>query len=139
MKHARVTLSCSVLLFAAACGGDAPSRPQPQRSTKAAAPAQPNARTMAEAKAVYQSLCVTCHGATGRGDGPGAAALDPKPRTFTDVEWQKSVTDDHIKRTITLGGAAVGKSPIMPAQPALKGQTALLDALVQIVRSFGTP
>jgi hypothetical protein len=40
---------------------------------------------------------------------------------------------------ITLGGAAVGKSPMMPAQPALKGQTATLDALVQIVRGFAAP
>ena len=48
-----------------------------------------------------------------------AAALNPKPRNYHDQAWQKSVTDDQIKKAITLGGAAVGKSPIMPASPDL--------------------
>jgi mono/diheme cytochrome c family protein len=141
MKHARALLFSTSLLLAAACGGDAaPATPRPAKPTTApAAPKPPSARTIAEAKGLFQSLCVTCHGTTGHGDGPGAAALEPKPRSFADSAWQASVTDDHIKRVITLGGAAVGKSPAMPAQPALKGQTAVLDALVQIVRSFNAP
>jgi mono/diheme cytochrome c family protein len=140
MKHVRRTLSCSVLLLAAACGGDDAKAPKPApRSTTATAPAKPNPKAIAEAKGLFQSLCSTCHGTTGHGDGPGAGPLNPKPRSFADSAWQASVTDDHIKRAITLGGAAVGKSPMMPAQPALKGQKATLDALVQIVRSFAQP
>jgi mono/diheme cytochrome c family protein len=141
MKHVRTLLFSSSLLLLAACGGDAaPSSPKATRPTSApAAPKPPSAKTVAEAKGLYQSLCVTCHGTTGHGDGPGAGPLNPKPRSFADSAWQASVTDDHIKRAITLGGAAVGKSPAMPAQPALKGQTAVLDALVQIVRGFNAP
>ena len=60
----------------------------------------------------------------------------PKPRSFADVAWQASVTDDQIKKAIVFGGAAVGKSPMMPAQPQLKGNDAMLDGLVQIVRGF---
>jgi len=89
-----------------------------------------------EARALFESLCFTCHGLTGHGDGPGAVALNPKPRSFADVAWQDSVTDEQISKTIVYGGAAVGKSPIMPAQPQLKGQTAVLDSLVKIVREF---
>ena len=28
---------------------------------------------------VYARWCQSCHGASGRGDGPGAAGLDPQP------------------------------------------------------------
>lgn len=89
-----------------------------------------------EAVTLFQSLCSTCHGTTGHGDGPGAAACEPKPRSFADAAWQSSVTDEHIVKTVTLGGAAVGKSPQMPAQPQLKGKTEVLQNLVEIVRNF---
>lgn len=70
------------------------------------------------------------------GDGAAAAALDPKPRSFKSAEWQKSVTDDHIKKVIVGGGPAVGKSPLMAPNPDLKGKDAVLAALVAKVRSF---
>jgi len=37
----------------------------------------------AAGKQIYGTICVTCHGATGRGDGPAAAALTPKPANYT--------------------------------------------------------
>jgi len=81
-------------------------------------------------------LCATCHGTDGRGHGPGAAQLNPKPRDYTDKAWQASVTDDQIAKTIVMGGAAVGKSPMMPAQPQLREKPAVVMALVNIVRGF---
>lgn len=33
---------------------------------------------------LYAGQCVACHGATGRGDGPAAAGLEPAPTDFTD-------------------------------------------------------
>ena len=84
---------------------------------------------------MFQARCVPCHGATGHGDGPGAVALNPKPRNYTDTNWQKSVTDDQIKKTILYGGAAVGKSPAMPANPDLDGKPEL-DGLLAVVRGF---
>ncbi len=33
---------------------------------------------------LYAEQCAVCHGATGRGDGPGAAGLEPPPIAFTD-------------------------------------------------------
>ena len=92
----------------------------------------------AKAQAIYQERCSLCHGANGRGDGPGAAALNPKPRNYTDKNWQAAVTDDQIKKTITYGGAAVGKSPIMPASPDLEQKPEVVDGLVKIVRKFGS-
>lgn len=117
-----------------ACGG---GDPQPAAAGGAPPAQKPvSAVSLKQAEEKYQSLCSTCHGASGKGDGPAAANLDPKPRSFADVAWQGSVTDDHIKKVITFGGAAVGKSPVMPPSPDLKSQPEVLDALVGMVRSF---
>ena len=35
-------------------------------------------------KALYAQLCASCHGASGAGDGPARAGLDPPPIDFTD-------------------------------------------------------
>ncbi|MEZ5974770.1 MAG: hypothetical protein R3E96_07970 [Planctomycetota bacterium] len=53
-------------------------------------------------------MCNTCHGDTGHGDGLAAANLDPKPRSYADKAWQKSKTDDQIKKVIKEGGQANG-------------------------------
>jgi cytochrome c5 len=121
-------------LTAAACGGPDPT--PSATAPKAAAPANSTPMAAAEAQTLFDSLCFTCHGSTGYGDGPGAAALDPKPRSFADAAWQDSVNDEQIQKTIVFGGAAVGKSPMMPAQPQLKGKTDVLNALTRIVRGF---
>ena len=89
------------------------------------------------AKKEFEARCATCHGSGGKGDGPGSVSLSPKPRNYTDKEWQKSVTDEQIKKTILLGGAAVGKSPNMPAAPDLENKPRVVEALVKHVRKFG--
>jgi len=88
------------------------------------------------AKEKWQTLCVTCHGDRGAGDGPRAAELKVKPRRFGDAAWQDSVDDAAIRRIIIEGGAAVGKSPDMPANPDLLQQQEALSLLVKKVRSF---
>lgn len=110
--------------------------PTPKAPAASGSGAAPAAVSASEAQAQFDSLCFTCHGSTGHGDGPGAAVLNPKPRSFADAAWQASVTDEQIKKTIVFGGAAVGKSAMMPAQPQFKGKDAILDGLVQIVRAF---
>lgn len=89
------------------------------------------------AESIFSTRCAACHGLDGRGDGPGAAALNPKPRDYTNQDWQKSVTDEHIKKTIIEGGMGVGKSPLMTPNPDLANQPAVVDGLVHIIRKFG--
>lgn len=121
-------------LAAGACNKDqgASSGGSQANGTTAAAPIDD-----AQAKEIFTSRCAACHGANGNGDGPGAAALNPKPRNYHDKAWQAKVTDDDIKKTITYGGAAVGKSPMMPASPDLESKPAVIEGLVKIVRGFG--
>lgn len=90
-----------------------------------------------EAQAKYDTLCSTCHGKTGTGDGAAAAALNPKPRNYTDKAWQKSVTDEYLGKAIVSGGAAVGKSALMPPNPDLANKPEVVAGLVQIIRNFG--
>jgi mono/diheme cytochrome c family protein len=91
----------------------------------------------AEAETVFTTRCVVCHGPTGAGEGPTAAALVPKPRNFHDASWQTSVTDAHIEKIIVNGGPAVGKSPLMPPNPDLQAKPAVVGALREKIRNFG--
>ncbi len=84
----------------------------------------------------FATVCAACHGAQGAGDGVAAAALPVKPRNFTQTQWQNSVTDESLKAIILKGGLAVGKSPLMPANPTLEDQPEALAELVKLVRSF---
>lgn len=106
----------------------------PATPVAAAEPAKPN--PAAEAKKYFQTTCVVCHGDHGAGDGPGAAALDPKPRAFSDPAWQAGITDEAMRKVILEGGAAVGKSAGMAPNPKLKDKPEVLEELVKIVRGF---
>jgi putative copper resistance protein D len=56
---------------------------QSQNSALVQNPVPSDERSVADGKAIYAQNCVICHGATGHGDGPGAAALNPKPLDLT--------------------------------------------------------
>ena len=109
------------------------SAPRGQQPASSANPANDEP---SQAEVVYGQVCAACHGTSGMGDGPGAATLNPRPRNYTDPAWQASITDQQIKDTIVKGGLAMGKSAMMPAQPKLADQPAVLDGLVAIIRGF---
>lgn len=89
-----------------------------------------------EAKMIYETRCTTCHGPRGAGDGPGSAALTPKPRNFQDKAWQGSISDAQIETIIKGGGMAVGKSPAMPPNPDLDAKPQVVAALREFIRSL---
>lgn len=129
MKLTHLLLASFVV---AACGNkaeDPPPAPPPQPQT------QPEpGDAVARAKTIFAQRCVPCHGATGTGDGPASASLDPKPRNYTDAAWQASVDDAYLEKIIKFGGAAVGKSPAMPNNPDLPPE--VITALKDVVRAF---
>ena len=136
------TVAC-LTAFGCTSKDAAPAEPKEEPAkaepTPEPAPSEPVAAKdpTVEAQEIFRVRCVTCHGATGKGDGPGSAALNPKPRDYTSAEWQKSVTDEHLAKIIVEGGAAVGLSPLMPPNPDLAGKPQVVDALVAVIRSFG--
>jgi len=137
------------LLFAvvlvSACGKNSEPPPPSSGSPNAqpeSGPSHPRPRSGAapsgtQAERMFATVCITCHGTDGRGRGPAADSLNPKPRDYTDAAWQASVTDQELRDTILKGGAGVGKSPMMPGQPQLADQPEVLDGLVKIIRAFG--
>ena len=131
------------LLIAAACGkNEKPPQKLEGPGSQESAPgvprkAPPDPNQPSEAKVLFANVCSQCHGLEGKGDGPAAETLNPKPRNYTDPQWQASVTDDQIKEIILKGGQGVGKSPMMPGQPQLADQPEVLDGLVKIIRGFG--
>lgn len=87
------------------------------------------------AKAKYDSLCTSCHGATGKGDGAAAAALNPKPGDFTDCKEMSKHSDDFLLKIIKDGGQAVKKSALMPPWGNSLNEKDLAN-MVAYVKSF---
>ena len=130
-----IALCISSTLALIACSkGETSGAPAAASSTEAVAAATVD---MGQAQTIFNERCSACHGADGRGSGPAAAALTPKPRNYTDKAWQSAVTDAQLRKTIVFGGAAVGKSPMMPASPDLDEKPEVVEGLVKIVRKYG--
>ena len=89
----------------------------------------------AKGKQKYQELCAACHGQSGKGDGPTAAALPVKPRNHTDAAYMSELTDQQIFKTIKEGGDAVGKSSLMPKWGGILNDQQI-DDLVAYIRSL---
>lgn len=91
------------------------------------------AENIEKGKALYKINCAPCHGATGHGDGPAAATLNPKPRNHTDKKYMETLTNEHIFKTIKQGGGQYG-FPGMPANPQLKDNDIL--EVIAFIRSI---
>jgi len=95
----------------------------------------------AKGKTLFETNCLSCHGATGKGDGPVGVALQPPPRDFTKGEFKfdankdgKPGEDADLMLVITNGAAAYGGSPLMAPWGHLAEQDRL--DLIAYVRTF---
>jgi mono/diheme cytochrome c family protein len=148
MRLSTFSLALSAALALTACSsGSAPAAPTAPATaaspmtaatpaTAAPAPATEALSPAAEAEQKFTTLCATCHGANGMGDGAASASLNPKPRAYSDQAWQASVTDEHLKTVIVKGGPAVGKSALMPPSPDLESKPEVVAELVKKIRSY---
>jgi mono/diheme cytochrome c family protein len=92
----------------------------------------PNAKLLTRGEALFKQNCTSCHGDSGRGDGPAVATLNPRPRNFTQPDkWTRGFHVTDIFTTITTGVKGTGMAPfdfILSADRM---------ALVHYVRSLG--
>lgn len=88
-----------------------------------------------EAPALFAELCTVCHGAGGKGDGPSAQGLEPKPADFTNCKAMAKDSDEVLFKMIKEGGQSVGRSTVMPAWRDSLGDPQIRD-LVKFIRGL---
>lgn len=93
-------LAVPVVLLAA-CGPDRPAA-EPTPATSPAA---------VDGKAVYETRCSPCHGMGGAGDGPAAAAIEPKPRNFRDPAFWAGRTAEQLRMVVRQGRPGTMMAP----------------------------
>ena len=76
--------------------------------------------------ALFNANCMSCHGISGKGDGPVGAALTPPPRNFAigdfafDADGNEAKGEDaDLTLVITNGAMKYGGSPLMAPWPTL--------------------
>lgn len=81
----------------------------------------------------YKTLCVSCHGEKGDGNGPAGAALNPHPTNFTDPANADRLTEDWVYKMVKNGGAANGKSPLMVSWAGALDEQGLKDVTAYVL------
>jgi mono/diheme cytochrome c family protein len=90
-------------------------------------------------KIIYKEYCSQCHGLTGRGDGPAASGLEPKPAVHANIPFEK-LPIEYLYAVINHGGPAVGKSPNMPYWNLTLGRQGVADVIAYLRATFkGVP
>lgn len=112
------------MAFEAARLNTHPGRPRP----RADGPVLPPAPDESRGRQLYIQRCAGCHGETGRGDGPAAAWLRPRPTNFAEHAYATARLSDALWHGV--------EGTSMPAWRDHRIED--LSALAQVVRSFGT-
>jgi mono/diheme cytochrome c family protein len=84
---------------------------------------------------VYQEYCSQCHGVTGKGDGPAASGLIPKPAVHTKIPFEK-LPMEYLYNIVYYGGRSVGKAPTMPYWGLTIGQQGVADVIAYMKATF---
>jgi mono/diheme cytochrome c family protein len=122
-----VIVAAAVLLAVASAASAQKSWVAPDAEKVKKSPIAPSAKVAAQGKKLAQTNCVSCHGASGKGDGAAAAALNPKPADWTSPKIQ-SETDGELFWKITTGRGAMPPWRHLPAADRW--------ALVQYIRTL---
>lgn len=88
-------------------------------------------RAPEEPAELFQRQCVACHGKKGKGDGPAAAAMSPRPANLADPERLGELSDEELIDVLTNGKGA------MPSFGALLGPEEI-RALVAYLRELSS-
>ena len=120
----------------AGCGGNknqgADSNSTQAQSSTPAPETTPAAPAVVDGDKIYAEKCTVCHGPGGKGDGPGGAALNPKPRDHTSGAYMNARTDDQLLEVIRNGKGN------MPAWKSVLSDEEI-HAVLKHVRSLAVP
>jgi mono/diheme cytochrome c family protein len=76
----------------------------------AAAPPAKTKEVLDKGRTSFMTNCMACHGEKGAGDGPGAAALNPKPRNYAKDPFKQGDKLEDIFATL---GKGVPNTPMV--------------------------
>jgi nitrate reductase gamma subunit len=85
-------------------------RPQPGAAIEV--PARPAAASIARGRELYASHCASCHGASGRGDGPAGRVLPVPPADLAAGQLKAGRSPEDLYWRITAGILPSGMPPV---------------------------
>ena len=85
-------------------------------------------------EAQYKTLCISCHGEKGDGNGPAGGALTPKPTNFTDAANAPRLTEEWVYKMVKDGGTANGKSAMMVAWSGVLNDQQIRDVAAYVLK-----
>lgn len=90
-----------------------------------------NSELIAKGKELYNTNCSSCHGEDGKGNGVAAAALNPPPRNFHNLEgWKNGLKFKDIYKTLQEGisGGAMIAYEFIPVEDRI--------SIIHYIRTF---
>lgn len=81
----------------------------------------------------YEGLCASCHGPGGKGDGPAAASLDPRPADWSHPDGHGRTTP--AQKAWLIKNGVGGGSAMPPFEAALS--PAQIGNVLTVVEGFG--
>jgi high-affinity iron transporter len=94
----------------------------------------PVAAAEGQGETIYAVRCAPCHGVDGHGDGPAAAAIDPKPRNFRDPGFWKGRTAEQLRQAVRQGRPGTLMAPFEGELSATE-----IDDVVTYLQSLRPP
>lgn len=92
----------------------------------------------AQGKRVFYTYCVWCHADSSPAGPSNRSNLTPMPPLANDGATLNPLSDEFLRNTITLGGSAMGKSPMMPPWGRTLTQDEVL-AVAAFMRAIAQP
>lgn len=131
-----ISLTVLVLsaIFLAACGGGGEPaivrQDPPAEIAGLTNPFAGDSAAVAEGQTLYTQNCEACHGATGLGDGPAGASLDPHPGNLQTAS--KDASEAYLYWVVIDGGAAAGRSASMAAYEGVLSEDEIWKILAYV-------
>jgi len=136
-----VTLIACAAVFGVLSGAHGEPTPESPEERLAALEAERDRVEIERGARVFARSCAACHGREGKGDGPGAADLDPPPRDLSARQFRFRTTPsgaaplrEDLERTIRRGLPGTA----MPAFGRLFSQGEISD-LTEFILALGGP
>jgi mono/diheme cytochrome c family protein len=99
---------------------------------------EPTAPALAPARELYAKHCAVCHGAAGKGDGPGANVVRLLMPDLSNTAAMAKATDAYLFDMIKKGSSQFGRSNAMPAW-GMQLTDEEIRALVAYLRTLALP